>query len=71
MARHIHNLDPSNKKVPNGSLFDISIGSQIYEPKTVVPLLLDVTDEEGVQRAVGQVEALLAKRGIKLVGVVF
>lgn len=38
-----------------------------YGPEHVVPLLLDVTDEEGVQRAVGQVEATLAKRGVKLV----
>lgn len=33
-----------------------------------MPLLLDVTDEEGVQRAVEEVDAELAKRGVKLVG---
>lgn len=38
-----------------------------YGTDRVVPLLLDVTDEEGIQRAVGQVEATLAKRGVKLV----
>jgi NAD(P)-dependent dehydrogenase (short-subunit alcohol dehydrogenase family) len=38
-----------------------------FGPERVVPLLLDVTDEEGVHRAVVQVEGTLAKRGVKLV----
>ena len=35
----------------------------------VVPLLLDVTDEEGVKAAAREVERVLGERGIKLVRV--
>lgn len=38
-----------------------------YGAERVVPLLLDVTDQEGIPRAVAQVESVLTKRGIKLV----
>lgn len=38
-----------------------------YGAERVVPLLLDVTDEDGVARAAAQVEGALAKRGVKLV----
>jgi len=38
-----------------------------YGAERVVPLLLDVTDEDGVARAAAQVERALAKQGVKLV----